>query len=446
MKQSIQDVTGWGLTAPARTRVVRVAGVPEILELLSNDESASRGLIPRGLGRSYGDAAQRTGGTTLAIQAEAGPQWLDLASGLVRVPAGVSIGDLVRFADGDGFFVPVTPGTRHVTIGGAIAADIHGKDHHAAGSFGMHVEAFRMITPGGELVSVSEDEDRDLFLATLGGMGLTGIVVDADVRMLEVPGNRILVDTFRTEGLDATMDAMLGAVATHRYSVAWVDLLAKGSGFGRGVVTNGVHTATKSTNALRDPMIGVPSFWNVGVVNQGTVRALNEVWFRKAPSRIRTNAQTYDQFFYPLDAIENWNRAYGPRGFLQYQLVVPASAGSELRAIAEALASGPSPVALAVLKTLGPSSGGFISFPMPGWTLTADLPVPKTPSDLESVLRSVDEAVVAEGGRVYLAKDSRLRGDLIGAMYPELDRFHAVRKRIDPDGVMKSDLAARLGL
>lgn len=444
MIADLQTVSGWGGNPRARTELVRGSTIEELRRALDVAKTASRGLIPRGLGRSYGDAAQRSGGTTLEIELNESPEWIDRARGLVRSPAGVSIGDLIRFADPEGFFVPVTPGTRYVTVGGAIAADIHGKDHHAVGSFGSHLESMRMLLASGEVVEVDRSVDSELFDATVGGMGLTGIVLDADIRLSPVPGNRIQVDLFRTEGLEATMAALTAAESSHRYSVAWVDM-AGGSSLGRGVVTNGKHVEVKERDhPLGKPIVGVPSFWRLGIVNAASVRAFNELWFRKAPRTMRKVVQSYGSFFYPLDTVGDWNRIYGSRGFLQYQFVLPFESEGLLPQIMETLSSGPSPVALAVLKRFGEGSEGYMSFPRAGWTLAADIPIPPAGSRLEALLRSVDEILVPVGGRVYLAKDSRLGWDLLPVMYPELDTFRAVRDRVDPERLFQSDLSERL--
>lgn len=440
-------LSGWGGNPRARTRLAVGESIESLIEVVTSQVGGGRGMIARGLGRSYGDAAQRSGGTTLEIRLGGMPEWIDRSKGLLRAPSGLSVGELIEFADAAGYFVPVTPGTRHVTVGGAIAADIHGKDHHAVGSFGMHLDRFRMILASGELVEVDRIDDPELFHATIGGMGLTGLIVDAVIRMSAVPGNRIAVDTFRTEDLGSTMEALTDAESWHRFSVAWIDLGRTGPAMGRGVVTNGDHVdADDRSRPLRPPLVSVPSIWRLDVVNKLTVSAFNELWYRKAPGRPRRSVQGYDAFFYPLDAVGDWNRVYGRNGFLQYQFVLPFASETHLHGLAESLATGPSPASFAVLKRFGAGSDGFLSFPAPGWTLAVDIPIPSSPSALEGHLRGIDEALVAAGGRIYLAKDSRLRADLMPAMYPKLELFEKVRRRVDPDQVFQSDLSVRLGL
>lgn len=443
MTGDLQVVSGWGGVPRTRTKLRLASNLHELSVALR--EGDDRGIIVRGLGRSYGDAAQRSGGITLRLDTGAAPIWVDRDEGLLQCPAGTSIGEVIEFADPHGYFPPVTPGTKYVTIGGAVAADVHGKDHHGAGSFGMHVPRFRMMLAVGDVVEVDRQSDPDLFHATVGGMGLTGVILDAEVRMLPVPGNRILVDTFRTADLESTMIALTAAETSHRYSVAWIDLVTRDA-LGRGVVTNGNHTEVTGDDVLGSPLVKLPHVPSSRAVNRLTVQAFNEVWFRRAPKTLRQSVQSYDKFFYPLDAIGAVNRVYGRRGFLQYQFVLPLQSEGLLPRLVELLASSPSPVSLAVLKRMGEESGGYLSFPMPGWTLAADIPLGGSPHELEECLRSIDELLVSGGGRVYLAKDARLSADLMPAMYPNLGLFEKTRDRVDPQRRFRSDLGERLGL
>jgi decaprenylphospho-beta-D-ribofuranose 2-oxidase len=443
----MQPVTGWGRVPVARTRLIAASTEAEIGRAVSGVSQESRGLIARGLGRSYGDAAQRSGGTTLAIRSEPEFEWIDQSQGKVRCPSGASIGELIGFADGAGFFVPVTPGTRHVTIGGAVAADIHGKNHHRVGTLGQHLLGFRLLTADGALQTVTPESDTELFNATVGGMGLTGVIVDADIQLMAVPGNQMNVDTLRTPNLEATMTALAEGDDSHGYTVAWVDLASRGSSLGRGVVTSGDHASSRADGEpLAPTAFGIPTMWKLNLVNELTVRAFNEAWFRKGPKSTIRSSQDYAHYFYPLDVVRNWNRAYGSRGFLQYQFVLPFEAEHRLRTVIDFLCAPPSLVSFAVLKRFGPGGEGYLSFPRAGWTLAADIPIPKSPPELEAVLRAVDELVVECGGRVYLAKDSRLSADMVGAMYPRLDAFRKTRERVDPNRLFQSDLSVRLGL
>lgn len=442
-------LTGWGRTAPTSATLVDAPAtdVPALLR-----SRPARGLIARGLGRSYGDAAQNAGGTVLAPLS--GPTTVRRApdgTPLVTAAAGTSLHDLMGELLAEQLFVPVTPGTRYVSVGGAVAADIHGKNHHGAGSFGDQVVSLDLVTPDGVLHTVGPDRDPDLFWATVGGMGLTGVVTAATFRALPVESAYVTVRTERIDGLEALVRAMREHDDDHRYSVAWIDTLARGRALGRSVLTRGDHTpAAELTGAAArhpwrapaDPRVGVPFTPPSGLVSRPTVRAFNELWFRKAP-RDRVGVESIASFFHPLDLLEGWNRLYGRGGLVQYQLVVPDGADAALTEALRLLSDAGRPSFLAVLKRFGAGNAGLLSFPMPGWTLALDLPA--GPS-LGPLFRTLDRLVVEAGGRLYLAKDSRLSPETFDQMYERADDFRKIRRDLDPDGVLQSDLARRLHL
>ncbi len=444
---AVRSVWGWG-----RTQRVHVDLVPFDADALGARWLAApgRGVLARGLGRSYGDAAQNAGGLVLDTTRMDGLIEGDPDTGLVRAPAGSSLDSLLRWALPRGWFVPVSPGTRHVTVGGAIAADVHGKNHHRSGTFCAHVRRIGIATPAAGVIDVRPGDD--LFDATAGGMGLTGVIVDADVQLQAVESAAMLVDTERAPGLDALLARLVDLDTTHTYTVAWVDLLARGASLGRGVITSGEHARLADLDQRRvsdpyrfDPRarLSVPDLVPSQLLNAATVAAFNEAWYRRAPRQRTREIQSIPAFFHPLDGVRNWNRLYGSRGFTQYQFVVPDAAVDALRSVVERLAASRAPGFLAVLKRFGPQGPGLLSFPIAGWTLAVD--VPARPR-LASLLEELDDLVAAAGGRVYLAKDARMHRRHLPRMYPNLDRWRTIRDRHDPAGHLTSDLDRRLDL
>ncbi|MBI3647424.1 MAG: FAD-binding oxidoreductase [Actinobacteria bacterium] len=440
---------GWGRTSPSRASVVRPRDAADVATALG--AMGARGAIARGLGRSYGDVAQNGGGLVLDMTAQRGIERFDEDEGILAALAGTSIDDILRAIVPRGWFLPVTPGTRFVTLGGAIANDVHGKNHHGDGSLGDHLVGFELLLPDGQVRQVALASDPETYEATLGGLGLTGIIVRATVRLLPIGTSWTRVDTERAVDLEDLMGRMASDDHRYRYSVAWVDCLARGRSLGRGVLTRGDHaTREELPSALaRDPLVysprmlasvppGVPN-----VVTRAAARSFNEVWFRKAPREERGRITSLTSFFYPLDAIADWNRLYGRRGFVQHQFVVPFGQERVVETAVELLSSGGSASFLAVLKRFGPGRG-MLSFPAPGWTLALDLPAGQP--GLAQLLDRIDRLVAEAGGRVYLAKDARLNPALLPDMYPDLDRWMDARERLDPGHAWRSDLERRLGL
>ncbi len=443
-------LVGWGRTAGTAADLIRPDSVADQVEAVLS--AGERGVLARGLGRGYGDCAQNSGGLVLDEPASSGLLDVDLERATIRVLAGTSLDDLMRWLVPLGMFVPVTPGTRSVTVGGAIAADIHGKNHHVKGSFGNHVESLRLIDGAGEVRDVDPSNTPDLFWATVGGMGLTGVVVDATVRMQPIESSQLVVDTDRTDDLDQVMALMVEGDADYDYSVAWIDLLATGRHMGRSILDRG-RFATRAealASGMDDPyrysphqLPSLPDLFPSGLVNKLTCRAFNEVWYRKAPSMRRDQLMTIEGFFHPLDMVSDWNRVYGARGFFQWQFAVPDEAGDVVRRSLERLSKAGVPSFLAVLKRFGPGNQAPLSFPTKGWTLAFDT---ATVPGLERLFDELDQMVVDAGGRIYLAKDSRVRPELVPIMYPRLDEWRAVRDEVDPDRRFRSDMARRLQL
>jgi decaprenylphospho-beta-D-ribofuranose 2-oxidase len=401
------------------------------------------------MGRSYGDAAQNAAGAVIDMTSLGCIRDVDLERGTVTAQAGVTLDTLMRRLLPFGWFVPVTPGTRYVTIGGAIAADIHGKNHHRDGSFCDYVESLVLCTPNGELWDISPKNEPDLVHATAGGMGLTGIVVEATMRLIPVSTTWMLVDTERARDFDDLLDKMERRDHAYRYSVAWINCSAGGARLGQAVLTRGDHVRRSDlpaghTAAMRfEPRARwtLPSATPSGLLRPSVVKAFNECYFRKAPQEKRGELQPMEAFFHPLDGLGHWNRVYGTRGFVQYQMVVPPQHHEVVKEVLERLTHARQFPCLAVLKQMGPQRG-LLGFPIEGWTLAVDIPVGSR--HLVDALDAIDLMVASAGGRVYLAKDSRMRPDVFRRMYGDLDRWLEIRRQIDPEGKMKSDLARRL--
>ena len=445
-------LTGWGRVSPSSAELAEPATIDSAAQLLRAGADV-RGVIARGLGRSYNNAAQSADGVVISTARMNRIIELDATTGLVTCEAGVSLEQLMVAGLRAGWFVPVSPGTRQVTIGGAIAADVHGKNHHVAGSFARHVPSFEILLPGGDLRTVTGSSDPGLFWATAGGMGLTGLVVRATVQLKRVATSRIRVDTVRTADIDETMAVLAEHDRRYGYTVAWSDSMARGASLGRSVITSGdfADLADLPPADQADPFafrpgarVGVPAGFPPGLINRYTVRLANDAWYRKAPRSRTGELQTIGAFFHPLDGIRNWNRVYGPGGFRQYQYVVPFGQEAAVRRSFELVSDAHAPSFVTVLKRFGEGDPGLLSFPMPGWTLALDFPA-RTPG-LARLLGQLDQLVLEAGGRVYLAKDSRVPADVLAEMYPRLPEFRKLRAELDPAEILASDLSRRLGL
>jgi FAD/FMN-containing dehydrogenase len=414
-------------------------------------DRGGKGTIPRGLGRSYGDAALNAGGQVLGLHRLDRYLAFDDATGTLACEAGVTLEQIIADFTPRGWFPMITPGTKFVTVGGCIANDVHGKAHHAQGCFSACVDEIMVLLASGEVVRASRDENADLFWATFGGMGLLGVVLSARLRLRRVETTYFRQRATPVRDLESMLTTLEVNDRDFSYSVATLDVMAMGARLGRGVVSAGEHAtraelpAKLATDPLRvvgPPRLDVPFELPQLTLNPLTIRVLNaaiQMRLRGAPP-----FGHYDGFFYPLDIISHWNRGYGHRGFAQYQFVIPFEDGARrLREILTAiLTSGELPF-LNVLKRFGKESGGLLSFPREGYTLAIDFPIR---ANTVALLRRLDAMVLDAGGRVYLGKDSYLEAATFRAMYPALDRWLAVKAKYDPHGVFTSDLARRVGL
>ena len=425
--------------------MLRPTGAPQAAALVVASGVASGAgagsLIARGLGRSYGDSAlapRVLESTHLDRYAD-----FDAATGLLRCDAGVSLLDMLHTFVPRGWFLPVTPGTRHVTLGGAIASDVHGKNHHVDGSFSRHVSSVELLLGNGEVVSASRTERPDLFEATCGGMGLTGVLLGATLALKPIRSSEIVQTTLKLPNLQAVVEAF-EAHAASTYSVAWIDCLATGAGLGRSILTLGEHAERGPLQTRAKAALPVPFDLPAALLNRATVGAFNALYHGRVRHTRQTRQLPFEPFFYPLDALAGWNRLYGRAGFVQYQFVLPRADGTRgLERIVRRIAASGRGSFLAVLKAFGPGNDHPISFPQAGYTLALDF---KAEPAVFRLLDELDPLVLEHGGRLYLAKDARMSEATFKQSYPRWQEFEAVRARYHAVGRFASLQSKRLGL
>jgi decaprenylphospho-beta-D-ribofuranose 2-oxidase len=438
----VAALAGWGGGPRTRATVVRPRSLDELRAAALHGTGG--GVIARGMGRSYGDAAGLSGGQVIQTTALREVS-IDSEAGTLTAQAGVTLAELLSLLQPAGWVLPVVPGTQHVTLGGAIAADIHGKNHSHVGTFGSHVLALGLLTASGELLELRPEQDSELLAATIGGMGLTGLIVWATVKVRPLRSAWLSVDTDRFQRLDDALALLDGPGGVHR--VAWLDLLSRR--LVRGVVTRADHLIQAPPD--RPPgsttvpaRATIPPRWPGGILRPIAVQAFNELRYRRTPRRQVGHVESFGAHMFPLDVLNAWPRLYGPSGFVQYQSVVPRGQEATLQELIVRLRQSSVPCYLAVLKDFGPENHAPLSFPLAGWTLALDMP--RAAPGLQTLLRGFDELVAGAGGRVYLAKDWRLQPDVLAAMYPRLEQWRRVRDRVDPERRWRSDLGLRTGL
>ena len=435
----LEEVAGWGRHPVGRGRVHRT----EHLALPTDGET----LIARGLGRAYGDAALPAEPGGLVVECARADRILsfDARTGRLSCEAGLSLAEILRVFLPHGWFPPVTPGTKFVTVGACVACDVHGKNHHLDGSFGAFVDRIVLITADGRPVECGPDRERELFLATVGGMGLTGLIAEVTLRLRRVESPWMVLETMAVDGLEAML-AGLERAAGWQYSVGWIDCLARGRDLGRGILMRGRHAAAVEVADRRWPRewrLHVPVNAPEWLLNPLFMRWFNALYYRLHGGELTRRVVSYDRFFYPLDAVGRWNRLYGRRGFLQYQCVLPHEAGAgPIAAILDRLGAAGAASFLAVIKDCGPASDAYLSFPMEGTTLALDLAYRGAAT--EELIHGLNALVIAHGGRIYLAKDAVTRAEDFARMMPRLPEWRAVRDRWDPAHRFRSAQSVRL--
>lgn len=430
-------LAGWGnLPVPGR-------------EVLTEDlERDTRGaVLSRGLGRSYGDSSlpppsrREVVGTRLADRIL---RW-DGHTGLLRAEAGFSLWEFNRLFLRRGWFIGATPGTQMVTLGGMVAADVHGKGHHSHGSFGAHVRELKLRLPMGDVVACSPERDPELFWSTIGGMGLTGHILEVECQTQAIPSPWILGESERIDDIDHFIHALKEAGKTWPFTVGWIDCLSRGKRMGRGILDRGRWALPHETGGRPLPFtrrLVVPFMFPSWALGRFTVQAFNTLYYWRHVPRVKHGLRHPDAFFYPLDAILQWNRIYGRRGFTQYQCVLPDEAGQgAARRFLDLLTRRGGASFLCVIKDCGPQGQGTLSFLRPGISIALDIPVR---DDTQALVDALNELVIAEGGRIYLAKDAFTRPEHYAQMDPRLRQFQALRDRIDPQRTIRSAQSVRL--
>ncbi len=442
MATLVTPLSGWGRFPVQHCELDRP-------ERYADLRPASVSLIARGQGRSYGDAALNDNGRVLLTERVNRLLEFDVEQGILRAEAGATLAEILDVIVPQGWFLPVTPGTKFVSLGGCVAADVHGKNHHHDGSFGNHVLGIELILADGSRVACSPSEKSELFWATVGGMGLTGIIGEVALKLIPISSDFVQVRNHAADNFEQLFRLMQDATFDDRYAVAWIDSMAAGAQLGRGIAMCGHHATQEEfrpgfRNAIKPKRSrAIPFDFPAFALNRLSIAAFNGLYFRQEGGKREPFLSGYDSYFYPLDAIGNWNRLYGKRGFVQYQCVIhEAVAFDGIRQLLQALSDSRRPSFLAVLKRLGAQGKGLLSFPLAGYTLALDLPI--RDQGLFTLLKKLDEIVLQHGGRVYLAKDARLSAESFRAMYPRYDEWLKIKKLVDPENRFSSSLSRRL--
>ncbi len=434
--------TGWGRASSIRSKEVPIERFGEVF---ASQESNSG--LAVGLGRSYGDSSLNSNGLSWSCLSKK-EILIDSSKQEAICGAGVTIGELERAACKKNLFPPVVPGTEFVTVGGAIASNIHGKAHHSQGAFGDHVQEISLLDSSGKVHRITPDTNSELFWATIGGMGLTGVILSAKLQLIPIENEFLVVEEQRSNSLDELLNLLKEFDSKYMYTVAWIDL--SGDYRGRGVVSGGRHATTgelppnfevkKNRTSVKRSLV-VPDIFPSFTINKYTVRAFNSIWFHK---KLKSGIVHYRKYMHPLDSIIGWNRIYGRKGFLQYQVQIPFEKEDFIYEILSTLKKIKVASFLGVVKRFGDCDAQYLSFPSKGWTIAIDIPIQN--SELLLHLTFLDEKLCKIGGKVYLTKDFRLSSNHLIQMYPNISEWKEIKKRIDPDNYWQSDQGKRLNL
>jgi FAD/FMN-containing dehydrogenase len=445
-----KKIAGWGNFPWVNTNIIQISNNADIAETFSQSATENKKLIARGLGRSYADQAISKDGYTLFCKNLNKMLHFDPQSGVLECEAGVSLEEIIGVFCPQGWFPMICPGTKFVSIGGAIANDIHGKAHHVDGSFVNCVESFKIMLASGEIEEASRTENSDLFWANFGGLGLLGIIISAKIKLRRIETSFFKQKSLVLKNMDAMIDAIDESDHHYNYSVAWINSMAKGSRLGEGVLTlgNAASISDLPTKMREKPLqlgkssnLKLPIYMPSFTLNKWTVAILNQV-IHYTQSHAGEIVH-YEKFFFPLDAIHDWNKGYGKRGFIQYQFVIPTiNARENIKKILQTIAQSDCVPFLNVLKKFGPQVG-TVSFPFEGYTFAIDFPVTKNLSKLTGTL---DRMVLEYGGRIYLGKDAMLQKSDFEKMYPVFEEWKKIKSKYDPQLKFHSHIGKRLGL
>jgi FAD/FMN-containing dehydrogenase len=421
--------TSWGRLKGQETASIPIFWRHELPELIRRVDGP---LLAHGLGRSYGDSCLIEQGQLLLMSPMQKLRWFDTDQGVISCEAGISFAELLDIVVPRGWFVPVTPGTKFVTLGGAIANDVHGKNHHKRGTIGRHIRELELLRSDGEARVCSPSQETELFRATIGGLGLTGVITWATLELIPIRSALIDMESIKTHDLEDFFSLEDDSAEQFEYTVSWIDCMAKGARRGRGLFLRGNH----AKEGHPAPEYAAQSQWKVSVpcdapgwlLNPWSIRIFNEIYYHKQRRRYVTSRTALDPFFYPLDMILHWNRLYGKRGLLQYQCVLPPDRKDELRQLFDVIAASGQGSFLAVIKKFGDlPSPGLLSFPREGYTLTLDFC--QLGSRSQQLFRTLDRMVIEAGGRLYPAKDALMSAQTFQAGYPQ---WQELKRHIDP--------------
>ncbi len=446
-KKSLSIVSGWGLNKWAKVYTFTPKNLDELVNFIKKSNSSS--ILVRGLGRSYGDAAQLDGQNIINLENFKKIK-LNTSNSTLTVGGGATLREIIKEIVPKGFFLPVVPGTSNITVGGSVASDVHGKNHYQDGSFGNHIIKISLIDGNGYLQDLSPfvENQKEKFWATVGGMGLTGVIYEVDINLLSISSSLITVDTQRFNDIEDLMIEMDKNASKYKYSVAWIDSLHKKF---RGVLTRGNHLKLEDLNIeeQNNPLLArdikdrsKPKFLTKIFLNKLTVKVFNTLWFYKSPKNEMGKHESISTFFHPLDKIKDWNKIYGSKGFIQYQFYVPNSSKEKIKFVLEYLKLNGVPCFLTVLKKFGKRNLSYLSFPDEGWTLSTDIPncIPQ----INKILNLLDKEIAKSGGKIYLTKDSMQSEDMFKKTYPFLKKWKELKRELDPELKFISDISKRL--